>query len=161
MHKFNRRYYRNIFELLKDLGLVVHNPPILVKLLLSSEISHAFRERLMLVVTAANRCRYCARFHRRVATTCGLTKEDVDLFLSGVVDHCPETEYVALGYAQNWAENNGVPEPDILSLLLDQYGEQIAMQINVILRLIRIGNLLGNSFDFILFRLSAGRLGNK
>jgi hypothetical protein len=39
------------------------------------------------------------------------------------------------------------------------YGEEKAEAIEIVLRMIRSGNLLGNLWDYWLFRLSFGRLG--
>jgi hypothetical protein len=41
----------------------------------------------------------------------------------------------------------------------DAYGKEILARIEIILRMIRVGNLLGNSLDFLLHRLSFGQLG--
>jgi hypothetical protein len=39
------------------------------------------------------------------------------------------------------------------------YGGEKAKAIHVILRMIRIGNLLGNSWDYLIYRISFGKIG--
>ncbi|MBM3129179.1 MAG: hypothetical protein FJ009_11230 [Chloroflexi bacterium] len=61
--------------------------------------------------------------------------------------------------AQHWAEANAQPEPAARAKFVATYGAETARAIEYVLRMIRIGNLLGNTFDYILYRLSFGRLG--
>jgi hypothetical protein len=39
------------------------------------------------------------------------------------------------------------------------YGEETLKAIEIVLRMIRMGNLMGNTFDYVLFKVSFGRLG--
>ena len=39
------------------------------------------------------------------------------------------------------------------------YGEEKAAAIHIVLRMIRMGNLMGNTADYILYRLTFGRAG--
>ena len=79
--------------------------------------------------------------------------------LDGVFIRAPERELPALLYAQHWAEANAQPDPAARAKLVETYGDDTARAIEYILRMIRVGNLSGNTFDFILYRLSFGRLG--
>jgi hypothetical protein len=63
-----------------------------------------------------------------------------------------------LCYAQHWAETDANPEPEARARLLETYGDETVAQIDLALRMIRIGNLTGNLLDYILFRLSFGRI---
>jgi len=62
-------------------------------------------------------------------------------------------------YAHHWAETNAQPDPAVRAKLLATYGAETARAIEFVLRMIRVGNLLGNTGDYILYRLSSGRLG--
>jgi len=75
-------------------------------------ISPAFRERLMLAVTAVNGCRYCSYFHAKQALKSGLTPSEIGQLLSGDVTYCPEEQAIALIYAQHWAEYDAHPDPE-------------------------------------------------
>lgn len=151
-HGFHRRHYRNPRELWRDLRQLLALPR-------TASVSHAMRERVMLVVTSVNRCRYCASFHREVARLSGLSAEEIALLLDGSTSKAPVEELPALIYAHHWAEAGGTASPSLRAELAQQYGAAQAHAIERVLRTIWIGNLLGNSWDAILFGLSGGRLG--
>ena len=46
-------------------------------------IPAAFRERLMMVVTEVNGCRYCSYFHARAALAAGVSQEELRSLLGG------------------------------------------------------------------------------
>lgn len=124
------------------------------------QISFDFRERLMLVVTAVNGCRYCSYFHARQALQAGLQEAELRELLAGDLPQgAPADELPALLFAQHWAEQNGHPDPALTAQLAERYTQETAAAIQAVLRMIRVGNLLGNTWDYILFRLSFGRLG--
>ena len=62
-------------------------------------------------------------------------------------------------YAQHWAESNAHPDPEVVEKLQHTYGEEKADAIHLVLRLIRMGNLMGNTWDQFLYRISFGRWG--
>jgi len=110
----------------------------------------------MLVVSAVNRCRYCAYFHAGAALLAGVSKEEAQMLLGGIVEHCPEEEIPALLYAHHWAEADGESDPEARRRMVETYGTQTARQIEAVLRIIRIGNLTGNALDRLLARLTRG-----
>ena len=124
-----------------------------------SIIAPAFRERLMLTVTAVNQCRYCSYAHAREALSKGVTQQEIDALGEGIFDGSPVEEIPAMLYAQHWAEANGEPEASVRDQVVMRYGDQVVDRIELALRIVRVGNLTGNSFDFLLHRLSFGRLG--
>jgi AhpD family alkylhydroperoxidase len=157
--KFKKRTYKNPAEFLKDLWFLSKNSGNIRKTMKSGVISHKFRERLMLAVTAVNDCKYCSYFHTKQALKSGLSQEEVDALLAGIVANCPEDENIALIYAQYWAESNAKPDADAVNKLKEIYGEEKAQAIELILRMIRMGNLSGNTWDYFLYRISFGKLG--
>lgn len=148
-HTFRRRFYRHPFQLLADLRR-------LRSLRGSTGISPCFRERLMLVVTAVNRCRYCAAFHRQAAQLSGLSADEIALLLAGSMCDVPEIELPALLYAQQWSEAAGHANPALQAELYRIYGAEQARAIEHVLTMIWIGNLSGNTWDALLFWLSRG-----
>jgi hypothetical protein len=52
-----------------------------------------------------------------------------------------------------------MPEATARERLICEYGVLRAGAIEAVLRMIRVGNLMGNTFDYLLFRISGGRLG--
>ena len=159
MPTFPKRNYHSVRELLQDLGYIIAHAP-RTRALVRDAISPAFRERLIMAVTFVNACRYCAYFHAQVALTSGISRAEIEQILGGVFTRAPERELPALLYAQHWAETNAQPDPAARAKLIATYGDDTARTIEYVLRMIRVGNLLGNTFDYILYRLSFGRLGS-
>ncbi len=119
-----------------------------------------FRERLMMVVTEVNGCRYCSSYHSRQALTSGVPETELRELLAGSIpQEAPSTELPALYCAQNWAANNAQSDPQSEQHLREVYGAEKAEAIQIILRMIRVGNLLGNTADYWLFLFSFGWLG--
>ena len=113
----------------------------------------------MLAVTAVNGCRYCSYFHTKQALKSGIAAEEISSLLSGDVGNCPQDEAVAVIYAQHWAESDTHPDPEAVRKLERTYGLEKAEAIHLLLRMIRMGNLLGNSWDYLIYRISFGRKG--
>jgi AhpD family alkylhydroperoxidase len=156
--KFKKRTYKNPAELFRDLWFLTRNRGKIRKTMKSGIISPGFRERLMLTVTAVNGCKYCSYYHAKQALKNGLTQEEIDLLLAGSIANCPEDEDIALIYAQYWAESNARPDADAVNKLREVYGNEKAEAIDIVLRMIRLGNLSGNTWDYILYRISFGKL---
>ena len=160
MHKFPRRTYHNLGEFIQDVRFILANRPLLRKAMHRSLVSFAFRERLMLVVTEVNGCRYCSYYHAREALKAGVPAQELKELLAGSIPQdSPEEEYPALVYAQHWAESNANPDKETKHRLVQIYGPEKADAIHMVLRMIRVGNLLGNTGDYWLYRLSFGRWG--
>jgi len=114
----------------------------------------------MLAVTAVNGCRYCSWVHTRRALRSGLAAEEIRDLLAGDVANCPLDEAVGVAYAQHWAESDAHPDPEAVHKLQQTYGPQKTGAIHLILRMIRMANLLGNSWDYLIYRMSFGRRGS-
>jgi AhpD family alkylhydroperoxidase len=155
--KFSKKTYRNPKEFFSDLWFPIKNRRRLREVTNKGLIAPAFRERLMLAVIAVYGCRYCSYFHARQALKSGLAPEEMSRLLSGDVNNCPEEEAVAVIYAQHWAESDAHPDPEAVRKLKQTYGIEKTESIHLMLRMIRLGNLMGNSWDYLLYRLSFGR----
>ncbi|MFO7814303.1 MAG: carboxymuconolactone decarboxylase family protein [Halanaerobiales bacterium] len=114
----------------------------------------------MLVVTGVNDCRYCTYYHSRLALDAGISSEELAQILEGSVDNSPKEEHIALLYAQHWAEQGGNVDQDFKEELINNYGVKKAATIELTIRTINFGNLMGNTFDFFLFKISFGFLGS-
>ncbi len=114
----------------------------------------------MMVVTEVNACRYCRWYHSALSIKAGMSAEEVrDLVTGQVPDGAPREEIPALLYARHWAQCNASPDAESTRRLEEAYPDGQAAAILVILRMIRMGNLLGNSLDRFLHLVSLGRLG--
>ena len=152
---FSRRIftYRAFIQAIDDL---LNRLPDLKRAARGGRVSKAFSERIMLAVTQVNGCRYCSYFHAQQALTEGISETEIRAIGDGLFDKCPAEELTALCYAQHWAETDTHPTPEARARLLETYGEETVAQMDLALRMIRIGNLTGNLLDYILFRLSFG-----
>jgi AhpD family alkylhydroperoxidase len=160
LKKFNRRIYPGVGAFLADFKAMMSQRHLMRPLMRGESIEAAFRERLMLAVTAVNGCRYCSFAHARQALAQGIDEEEIKALQEGILKDSPKEELPALLYAQHWAETAGSPDPAARQHLVEIYGEDRLVLIELALRAIQMGNLLGNTFDFLLFRLSFGHLGS-
>ena len=156
--KFNKRTYGSIRELFTDLYFPLKNWRRLRELKSKRLISPAFQERLVLAVTAVHGCRYCSYFHTKEALKSGITQGEIDQMLSGDIESCPKEEGLAVIYAQHWAQSDAHPDPEAILKLQEAYGAEKAESFHLVLRMIRLGNLVGNSLDYLLYRISFGKL---
>jgi AhpD family alkylhydroperoxidase len=157
--KFKKRTYKNPKDFFSDLWFPIGNRSHVRQISRKKLVSPAFRERLMLAVTAVNGCRYCSYFHTRQALKSGITAEEISDLLAGDVANCPQDEAVAVIYAQHWAESDAHPDPEAVRRLQQTYGREKTEAIHLVLRMIRMANLLGNSWDYLIYRISFGRKG--
>jgi AhpD family alkylhydroperoxidase len=157
--RFQKRTYRSLGDFLRDFSFPIRHRKQLRDVRKKGLISPAFQERLMMAVTAVNGCRYCSYFHAREALKTGIGSDEIRELLSGDMDSCPADEAVAVAYAQHWAESNASPDPEAVQRLQQRYGVEKAHAIHLMLRLIRMGNLMGNTWDFFLHRISFGKWG--
>jgi AhpD family alkylhydroperoxidase len=157
--KFHRRIYTRPGEFFQDFRYMMSHRA-LIRRAMNDLIPFDFRERLMMIVTEVNGCRYCSTFHSRLALTSGVSDKELRELLAGSIPKdAPPEELPALLYTQYWAERNAQPDTEAEKRLREVYGDEKAEAIQVILRMIRAGNLLGNLADFLLHRFTFGRLG--
>ena len=155
--KMRRKVYDNFGQFLADTSFAITNRKKIGLVMKGNLISPAFRERLMLTVTSVNNCRFCSYVHSKQALLSGLSKEETEMLLKGVIDNCPEKEITALFYAQHWADTDANPDPKATHKLVENYGKDTVEVIELVLRVIRMGNLVGNTWDYFLYRLSFAR----
>jgi AhpD family alkylhydroperoxidase len=151
MSGFDRHFYPGLVPLFADLQRVIthrraapfHQP-----------LPGDFRERLFLAVTAVNNCRYCSFVHARLALIHGISPEEIRQLNDGLLSECPPEQLPALLYAQHWAESNACPDSTARLRLQQIYGPQMSAAIELAVEMIGIANLLGNTLDYVLYRLS-------
>jgi AhpD family alkylhydroperoxidase len=161
MQEFRRRYYSHPSDLFADMRMLDREHRRIRALRQGRSIDRALQERLVLAVTEVNGCRYCAYAHARLALAAGLTKSDVEAFAQGDLGKVPTEQVPALLYAQHWAEADGDPDPDLRQRIVETYGSDETAAMELAMRTIRVGNLLGNTTDYLIYRASFGRWGNR
>jgi len=157
--KFLKRRYPSLRSAFTDFKFMYTHRSDIRAAMRNSTVDGAFRERLMMAVTQVNGCRYCSYFHAREALRAGISQEELAAVASMEFSESPSEQQPALLYAQHWAETDANPDDEIRERMLGVYGEETLKAIEMGLRMIRMGNLMGNTFDYVLFKLSFGKLG--
>lgn len=156
---FRRRIYARPAQLWDDVRYLLARRGF-VRRAMRELLTFDFRERLMMVVTEVNGCRYCSYYHVRESRRAGIPEAELRELLAGTIPHdAPADELPALLYAREWAEHDARPPAEADAQLAAVYGAELAEAIGVALRLIRIGNLLGNTGDYLVYRATFGRAG--
>jgi AhpD family alkylhydroperoxidase len=155
---FNKRLYKKPGDFFSDLWLIFGNMNLLNDITKDEVIPFAFRERLMLAVTSVNGCRYCSYYHTKQALKSGMDTQEISRLLTGEFAGCPEWEAPAIIYAQHWAESDGRPDDEAFKRIRQTYGTETSAVINLILHMIRLGNMTGNTWDYLRYSLSFGKL---
>lgn len=119
----------------------------------SEPLGRAFSERIMLAVTQVNDCRFCDYGHSIAALRAGVAEHELAAIKTGDFSKTPEYETPALYFAQHYAAEDGTPDAQALDALVQSYGRARATRILLVIRMIMIANLLGNTFDALLYRL--------
>jgi len=156
---FRRRIYAGPMQMIGDLLRIVRAARAVLALFCKGRLSAGFRERIMLAVTGANRCRHCAWGHQFMARRVGIANVEIAALLQQDLANSPANEISGLLYSIHWAETDGVPTAAAESALEACYGSYVARQIETATMLISAGNRFGNTLDFLLSRISRGRLG--
>jgi len=159
MEKFKKRTFNSFREFIEEFKFIIENRDRIKKLEAGELIDAEFRQRLMMAVTEVNGCRYCSYYHSKLALKAGISQEELDSLLSGELKDCPEDQILALVYAQHWTENKGQPDQEMIDRVKSEYGAEKFSTISLAVRMINFGNLSGNSFDYFLYKLSFGLLG--
>jgi len=150
--KFNKRIYHSLKEIIRDAAAIMKQRKDIKALMQDNLISESLRERIMLAVTEVNGCRYCQYAHAKMALKAGLSQDEIDRLAEGAFHNSPQKDVPALLFAQHWAEANGSPDKEVRQKVIDTYGLHITEGMELAMRMIRMGNLLGNTFDYLLFK---------
>jgi len=155
--RFNKSTYQSWRQPVVDICFLAKNARLITGISKKRLVLPAFRERLMLAVIAVYGCRFCSWAHTREALRSGVSGAEITDLLHGSVGNCPQQEAIALLYAHHWAKSDANPDPVSAQTLIETYGSEKAEAINVVLRMIRAGNLMGNSWDYLLYKMSGGK----
>jgi AhpD family alkylhydroperoxidase len=159
MRAFAKRRFHGFGLFWGEVKLLWPQRKALFDILRGKALSPGFRERLMLAVTAVNQCRFCTFVHSRIALKEGVSKAEVDDLFRGEFEGVPEEERTAVLYAHHWAETEGRPDAEATDRLKAAYGEETSRRIDATLRFINLNNRIGNTFDWLLYTLSFGKVG--
>lgn len=137
----------------QDAAWLLGAPEALRAAMRGGRVAKPFAEKIMLAVTQVNGCRWCHYAHARLALTSGVTPDELHRLMALALGDFPPEEAVALAFAQHYAESADRPDPAAWQRVVETYGPATAGDILTLIRMITIGNLLGNTFDAFLSRL--------
>jgi AhpD family alkylhydroperoxidase len=146
MDPTHKRYYSPGAFVRATLDLLRHSPA-LIRTLLRRQVSRALAEKILLVVTGVNRCRYCAFVHTRLALRQGVAGPEIAALLALELAGVAPDEALALAFAQHYAATGGRPGPQAIRRLRAAYGQTAGQEIISYTRLIQWANLTGNMVE--------------
>lgn len=155
MEHTRKRYY-SPGAFVRATGDLLGHSPALVRTGLRRRVSRALAEKIWLVVTGVNRCRYCAFAHTRLALRQGLSRAEIAALLACDLARVPAEEAIALAFAQHYAATGGQPGAAAHYRLQAAYGQQGGQDIVNYLRLIQWANLTGNMVEHWWMRCNPG-----
>lgn len=156
MNSFTRRHFRGPYEFVASLASMVGRLDALPGYLLGRG-GLAFRQRLWLVVTSVNDCRYCRYLHSSIGLRLGISFEEVKALSAGETSASPAEERPWLLYGLLWARQDGRTDPEARARLVASHGTRAVRVFELVLRIIRFCNLFGSTWDLMLLKLSGGR----
>lgn len=126
-----------------DLGFLIWNAPKIISVFLIRRNPEHLIEKILIVTDAVNGCIYCSWMDAKLAMRSGVSEDEIRnlLKLEFHTDASPY-ELNALLYAQHYAETNRRPDPEMTKDLFDSYGEKIANDILVAIRMVTFGNCI-------------------
>jgi AhpD family alkylhydroperoxidase len=149
---FRKRTYPNSRQLIADFSDFWEHPEHVRSMRDNPYLRPPLTAQIMLAITGANGCRYCAYAQKRLALQQGISAEQVDSLLAGRVEHVSAQDAPAVFFARQYAEQESVPDSDLVRRLVEQYGERTARDLVNYVRLVTIGNLAGNTLDALVSR---------
>jgi len=114
----------------------------------SGRMDPAFREKVCLTVTWANRCRACMAVHSRWGKSAGVKEEEISDLETLDPARFEHREWVALMYARDYILFNGQPpDPEIAREFQDHYNEKERGDILAMIKMMDFSNRFNNTWD--------------
>jgi AhpD family alkylhydroperoxidase len=118
------------------------------------EIDPGFREELMLAVSKLNECRYCSWGHHEWAQISGVSNEELAQIEQLDPSGFDRRKWVAISYVRALVkEEFRRVQPELRRAMQHKYSPREIRQIELIARVMDIGNRGGNTWDAMLSRL--------
>ena len=135
---------------LREIYMIVYkgirSAPYMSKAKRNNELNSEFIERIMLAVTEVNGCELCSYAHTKMALEAGMSSEEIQHMLLGVMTEVPSNELQAIMFAQHYADSRGKPSKETWDRIIESYGLTKSYGILGAIRIIMIGNVYGISW---------------
>ncbi|MDG6221144.1 MAG: carboxymuconolactone decarboxylase family protein [Candidatus Thermoplasmatota archaeon] len=156
---FPKRRYASPSELLDDVIFLAKNARRLRRALGGAAIPKKTREKLMLAVTGVNGCKYCSFGHTMTALKQGISPQEAKELLDGKLTTVGGRWDRAILYSQHWAETGGKTDPEAEEAFSRFYEPSEADELRLLIRAINFGNMVGNTWDYVAWRITRGKMG--
>lgn len=120
-------------------------------------ITPKLQERVMLAVTAVNKCALCSYAHTEMALKAGIAQDEVTAYARGDFPDVPPEEARAVLFAQHYADTRGRPSKEAWETLQAEYGPEKALAVLSAARVIMMGNAMGIILGSLRSRLKTGK----
>jgi AhpD family alkylhydroperoxidase len=140
--KFGRKLY-SLVEFYRIYYLAFFSLPDLINTKKNKVLSELFVERIMLAVTEVNGCPFCSYAHTKMALEAGMSNEEIQNMLAGVIDDIPEKEVSAVLFGHHYAFSRGCPSKESWERIIEIYGLSEAKGILASIRIMMFGNAAG------------------
>lgn len=151
-NKFNKRVH-DLKTQNEDIRKFIKHSEAFVETKNNPVISKLFQESISLAVTQVNGCKLCSWQHSKNALKVGMSKDDIDMLLSGVFNNVPENQLEALLFAQHYAETKGYPDLATVKKINEIYSEEEVKDIMSNIFIIMLSNLHGNTMEAFKLRI--------
>jgi AhpD family alkylhydroperoxidase len=143
------------FSFFNEVLLLAGDIPTIYRIWQKHEIDAGFREELMLAVSKLNDCKYCAWGHHEWAHAAGISEDELDHIEHGDPEGINRAKWVAISYvvALVSSEFKHVPR-ELNQQMLAHYSQHEIKEIDVVARIMDLGNRGANTFDAMLSRLN-------
>lgn len=142
----------------KHLKIMVASFSDLRKARKNKHVSKAFSEKTMLAVTQVNGCRLCNYVHTKSAIDAGASEEEINAMLNGELGELHNDESLALMFAQHYADTDGNPDQETCEKFVEHYGEQKAIDILAMIKVIMAANIHGIAIDALQSRIKGKKM---
>ena len=79
--------------------------PFMIRATKSKQMDQQFIERIMLAVTEVNGCDICSYAHTKMALESGMSNEEIQNMLDGVVSDVPKQQLLAVMFIQHYSKS--------------------------------------------------------
>ena len=133
---------------------LVGDVPTIYRIWGKHELDPGFREELMLAVAKVNDCRYCSWGHQEWAKVAGIPDEDLARIEQVDPQGFDRSKWVAISYVRDYvAAEFGNVSPELLQEMREDYTAHQIKEIELVARIMDLGNRSANTWDAMLSRL--------
>ena len=141
-------------DFIGSLWSLVGDAPTIYKIWGKHELDPGFREELMLAVAKLNDCRYCSWGHQEWANMAGVPNEELARIEQVDSEGFDRRKWVAFSYVRAYVSGKPDSVPgELRQEMRDNYTAYEIKEIELVARIMDIGNRGANTWDAMLSRL--------